>query len=157
IATSLTPLNPLNMISAGTCPARSYKVLLTIHRTLLTFPVLRVQLSYVPLKSVMRLPGSVLSITLLAGLAFGRAQSNFDPDSNTWTLSNSLIRASFQLTAEGFFLTRKISDLQSGDPWTASSNRPASLVRLQVDNDLFDAQTKYFLITHFAQSVNPGG
>ena len=105
----------------------------------------------------MRLPGSVLSITLLAGLAFGRTQSNFDPDRNTWTLSNGLIRASFQLTAEGFFLTQQISDLQSGDQWTASPNRPASLVRLQADNDLFDAQTKYFLVTHYAESVNPGG
>src|SRR6185436_15614674 len=52
---------------------------------------------------------------------------------------------------------RQISDLQSGDQWTASPNRPASLVRLQADNDLFDAQTKFFLITHYAESVNPGG
>ena len=105
----------------------------------------------------MRLPGTLLGITLLAGLAFGRTQSNFDPDRNTWTLSNGLIRASFQLTAEGFFLTQQISDLHSGDQWTTSPNRPASLVHLQADNDLFDAQTKYFLITHYAESINPGG
>ena len=74
----------------------------------------------------MRLSGIVLSITLLAGLAFGGAQSNFDPDQNTWTLSNGLIRASFQLTPEGFFLTQQISDLQSGDQWAASPNRPTS-------------------------------
>src|SRR5580765_8298609 len=90
-------------------------------------------------------------------VAHGRTQSNFDPERNTWDLSNGLIRASFQLTAEGFFLTQQISDLQSGDQWTASPSRPASLIRLQADNDLFDAQTKYFLITHYAESVNPGG
>jgi alpha-galactosidase len=105
----------------------------------------------------MRLPGSVLSITLLAGLAFGRTQSNFDPDRNTWALSNGLIRASFQLTAEGFFLTQQISDLQSGDNWAASPNRPISPIRLQADSDLFDAQTKFFLVSHYAESVNPSG
>ena len=105
----------------------------------------------------MRLPGIVLNITLLAGLAFGGAQSNFDTDQNTWTLSNGLIRASFQLTPDGFFLTQQISDLQSGDQWTASPNRPTSPVRLQTDNDLFDAETKFFLVAQYAQSVNPGG
>ncbi len=105
----------------------------------------------------MRLPGSVLSITLLAGLAFGGAQSNFDTEQNIWTLSNGLIRASFQLTPEGSFLTQEISDLQSGDQWTASPNRPTSPVRLQTDNDLFDAETKFFLVAQYAQSINPGG
>ena len=95
----------------------------------------------------MRLSGIVINITLLSGLAFG-AQSNFDPDQNTWTLSNGWIRASFQLTPEGFFLTQQISDLQSGDQWAASGNRPASPVRLQADSDLFDAQTRFFLVAH---------
>jgi alpha-galactosidase len=105
----------------------------------------------------MRLSGIVLNITLLAGLAFGGAQSNFDTDQNIWTLSNGLIRASFQLTPEGLFLTQQISDLQSGDQWTASPNRPTSPVRLQTASDLFDAQTRFFLVAQYAQSVNPGG
>jgi alpha-galactosidase len=105
----------------------------------------------------MRLPRIVLSITLLAGLTFGGARSNFDTEQNTWTLSNGLIRASFQLTPEGFFLTHQISDLQSGDQWTASPNRPTSPIRLQADADLFDAQTNFFLIAQYAESVNPGG
>src|SRR5258708_34240504 len=105
----------------------------------------------------MRLPGIVLSFTLLAGLAFGGAQSNFDTEQNTWTLSNGLIRASFQLTPEGFFLTQQISDLQSGDQWTASPNRPTSPVRLQTDGDLFDAQTKFLLTAQYAETIDPGG
>src|SRR6266536_6029141 len=105
----------------------------------------------------MRLFGSLLSITLLAGLAFGGAQSNFDAEQNIWTLSNGWIRATFQLTPDGNFLTRQISDLQSGDRWTAPSNRPTSPVRLQTDSDLFDAQTQFFLVAQYAESVNPGG
>ncbi len=105
----------------------------------------------------MRLSGVVLNITLLASLAFGGAQSNFDPQQNTWTLSNGWIRASFQLTAEGLFLTQQISDLQSGDQWAASPNRPTSPVRLQADSDLFDAQTQFSLVAQYAESVNPGG
>jgi hypothetical protein len=99
----------------------------------------------------------VLNITVLAGLAFGGAQSNFDPDQNIWTLSNGWIRASFQLTPDGYFLTQQISDLQSGDQWITSPNRPTSPVRLQTDKDLFDAQTQFLLVAQYAQSVNPGG
>src|ERR1035437_1343845 len=109
------------------------------------------------LRKAMRLFGIALSTALLAGLAFGEAQSNFDPDQNIWTLSNGWIRASFQLTPEGFFLTQQISDLQSGDQWAASGNRPTSPVRLQADSDLFDAQTRFFLVAQYAESVNPGG
>src|ERR1039457_2539579 len=105
----------------------------------------------------MRLSWIVLTITLLAGLAFGGAQSNFDPDQNIWTLSNGWIQASFQLTPEGFFLTQQISDLQSGDQWTASPNRPTSPILLQADNDVFDAQTRFFLFTEYAQCIKPGG
>ena len=32
-----------------------------------------------------------------------------------------------------------------------------SPVRLQADSDLFDAQTRFFLVAQYAQSVNPGG
>src|ERR1035437_10185128 len=105
----------------------------------------------------MRLLGIALSATLLSGLAFGGAQSIFDPDQNTWTLSNGWIRASFQLTPEGFFQTQQISDLQSGDQWVASADQPTSPVRLQADSDLFDAQTRFFLVGQYAESVNPGG
>jgi alpha-galactosidase len=105
----------------------------------------------------MRLSGIGVSITLLAGLAFGGAQSNFDAEQNTWTLSNGWIRASFQLTPEGYFLTQQISDLQSGDQWAASPNRPTSPVCLQTDSDLFDAQTQFILVAQHAESVSLGG
>jgi hypothetical protein len=105
----------------------------------------------------MKLPGIVLCITLLAGFAFGGAQSNFDPVQNSWTLSNGLIRATFELTAEGFFLTREFSDLKSGDQWVPSLNRPTSPIRLQAGNDLFNSQTQFFLVSQYAASISPAG
>jgi len=98
----------------------------------------------------MRVSGIVLSITLLAGLAFGGPQTGFDPGQNLWTLSNGWIRAVFQLTPEGYFLARAISDLQSGDQWIASPNRTTSPVRLQAGSDVFDAQTQFVLKAQYA-------
>ncbi len=105
----------------------------------------------------MRLLGVGFSITLLAGLAFGGAQSNFDPEQTTWTLSNGWIRASFQLTPDGYFLAQELFDLQSGDRWAPSPNRPTSPIRLQTDSDVFDAQTQFFLVAQSAGRIDPGG
>jgi len=71
----------------------------------------------------MRIVGILVSVALCAGLAYGGAQSNFDSEQNIWTLSNGSIRAAFQLTPDGNFLTRELTDLQSSDRWTASPNR----------------------------------
>src|ERR1039458_2051691 len=73
------------------------------------------------------------------------AQSIFEPSQNIWTLSNGWIRAVFQLSPDGFFLTRQISDLQSGDQWTPSPNRPTSPVRLKAGTDVFDSQRPFLL------------
>jgi hypothetical protein len=102
----------------------------------------------------MRVSGIVLSITLLAGLAFGGSQTDFDPGQNLWTLSNGWIRAVFQLTPEGYFLTRSISDLQSGDQWSAPPNGTTSPVRLQAGSDVFDAQTQFVLKAQFAEPID---
>jgi len=105
----------------------------------------------------MRFSGIVLSITLMAGSALGGAQSNYDPDQNSWTLTNGLIRVTFQLTAEGLFVTQQISDLTSGDQWAPSLNRPASPIRVQADSDIFDAKTQFFLVHQYPASITPGG
>jgi hypothetical protein len=99
----------------------------------------------------------LLWMAIAAPLGFG-AQSVFDPSQNTWTLSNGWISAAFQLTPDGYFLTRQISDLQSGDQWTASPNRPTSPVRLQVGTDVFNAQRPFLLLDQYPQSIsNPSG
>ena len=98
----------------------------------------------------------LLWMTVVAPLSFG-AQSIFDPSQNTWTIGNGWMRAVFQLTPDGYFLTRQISDLQSGDQWTPSPNRPTSPVRLQAGTDVFDAQRPFLLLDQYTQSVTPSG
>ena len=98
----------------------------------------------------------LLWMAVAAPLGFG-AQSIFDPSQNTWTLGNGWIRAVFQLTPDGYFLTRQISDLQSGDQWTPSLNRPTSPVRLQTGTDVFDAQRPFLLLDQYTQQVKPSG
>jgi len=99
------------------------------------------------------LPGLLLSV----GCAWGASQVNFDPQQEQWTLTNGLIRAIFQLTPEGYFLTQEIDNLESGDRWAASTSRPTSPVRLQIDSDLFDAQTPFQLAAQYNQSLTPAG
>ena len=98
----------------------------------------------------------LLWMAIAAPLGFG-AQSVFDPSQNIWTLSNGWISAVFQLTPDGYFLTRQIADLQSGDQWTPSPNRPTSPVRLQAGADVFDAQRPFLLLDQYRQSINPSG
>jgi hypothetical protein len=93
---------------------------------------------------------------MLTTACFG-AQSNFDAGTNTWTLTNGWIRAAFQLTPDGYFLTRQISDLQSGDQWNASSNRPASPVRLQTGSEVFNASRQFLLHAQYALTIAPSG
>ena len=94
---------------------------------------------------------------LLTAVSAFAAQSIYDPQQSRWTLNNGWIRASFRLTPEGYFLTQEIADLQSGDSWTASPNRPTSPVRLQADDDLFSASTPFQLLGQYTQTVMPAG
>ena len=106
----------------------------------------------------MRLRGICLGLLLPIVSCYGASQAIFAPDLNQWTLTNGLIRAVFQLTPEGYFLTSEISDLQSGDHWTASAKRPTSPVRLQADADLFDANTPFQFVSQSTQSITaPAG
>jgi hypothetical protein len=98
----------------------------------------------------------ILFLWCIAASAFA-AQSNFDPGQNQWTLTNGWIRAAFQLTPDGYFLTQQFADLQSGDVWSASADRPTSPIRLQTDSDLFDASTPFQLIAQYAQTITPAG
>ncbi|MGA2271087.1 MAG: glycoside hydrolase family 36 protein [Bryobacteraceae bacterium] len=97
-----------------------------------------------------------LWMSLAAPLGFG-AQSIFDPTQHIWTLSNGWIRAVFQLSPDGYFLTQQISDWQSGDQWMPSPNRPTSPVRLQAGAGVFDAQRPFLLLDQFTQNVDPSG
>src|SRR3569832_1056396 len=98
-----------------------------------------------------------LGILLLSFSASYGANSSFDPDQKTWTLSNGYIRASFQLTQEGLFQARAVTALQSGDQWYASAGQPMSLVRMDTTAGAFDAQTQYELVDQYSQKTTVPG
>ena len=99
---------------------------------------------------------AVLIFVSLACSCFG-AQSNFDQATNTWTLTNGWIRAIFQLTPDGYFLTQQIEDLTSGDRWTTPWNQPTSPFRLQAGSEVFAAGRQFLLYGQSAISLPPSG
>jgi alpha-galactosidase len=99
---------------------------------------------------------TVLCISLSPSFHYG-GQSLFDPQQNTWTLTNGWIRTVFQLTPEGYFRTLLLSDLRSGDQWHASPSDPMTPIRLQVGSDVFDAYRQYNLINHGAEVLGNNG
>ena len=105
----------------------------------------------------MNLRRIVLALLFSLGAVFGASQASFDREQNQWRLGNESIQAIFQLTPDGYFLTKEIDNLESGDRWTASQSRPTSPIRLQADNDLFDAQTPFQLVSQYPESTSPAG
>ncbi|HUA61533.1 MAG TPA: glycoside hydrolase family 36 protein [Verrucomicrobiae bacterium] len=94
--------------------------------------------------------------SLLATFGYG-AQSTFDPQRNTWTLTNGSLKAVFQLTGAGNFLVQDVSNVTSGDHWYASADHPSSPVLLTAGNEVFDAQRQYTLLNQWTEATTPSG
>jgi len=101
--------------------------------------------------------GAIIFAWLSAAEIASGAQATFDPTSNTWAVNSGAIRATFQLTPQGNFLTQSISDPQRGAVWSASASQPSSLVHLQAGNDLFDAHRQFILLDQYTQTITPSG
>src|SRR5262249_5810576 len=89
-------------------------------------------------------------------VSYGGVQAGYDAGERIWNLSNGLISAQFQLTADGHFLTRQISNTSAGEAWTAAASRPTSPIRLQTDSDLFDAATVFDLYAQHTDAIRNG-
>src|SRR5262245_36650695 len=85
------------------------------------------------------------------------AQSSYAPADRVWTVSNATFTATFQLTPEGYFLAQRLSDSKTGDDWAASASSPSSIIRFQVNEDWFDAQTNFTLVDHHPETISPAG
>src|SRR5579862_9369226 len=85
------------------------------------------------------------------------AQSQFDAGQQTWTLTNSWIQAVFQLTPEGYFRTRSLTDGNTGDAWMASASQPSSPIHMTTAGDVFDANRPFTLINQYSESIVPSG
>jgi alpha-galactosidase len=98
----------------------------------------------------------LLLASLLPVISSG-AQSNFDPEKNTWTISNGWVSAGFQLTGSGAFVAQSLRDLQTGDIWEASTDRPSAFIRLQAGNEVYDADRAYTLVDHYTLATTVAG
>src|ERR1041384_3459572 len=98
----------------------------------------------------------LLWISLWTGPGF-TAQSLFNQQQTTWTLTNGWIRAEFQLTPEGYFQTLALSDARNGDQWTASPARPMTPVHFATDANIYDAARQYTMVSHSTQRTVPAG
>jgi hypothetical protein len=95
-----------------------------------------------------------MSLSITAG--FG-AQSQFDPQQNSWTLTNSVLSASFRLGPDGLFSQQWIADLQSGDLWYPSPDHLSTPIHFQAGNELYDSSRSYALIDQYTQNTTPAG
>ncbi len=96
-------------------------------------------------------------LLLVSFFAAYAANSTFDADQKTWTLTNGSIRAVFQLTSDGFLQARSVSDIQTGDLWYSPPAQPMSPARFDTSVGTFDAQTQYDLVDHYTQKTNVPG
>ena len=84
------------------------------------------------------------------------AQSTFDPQQNSWTLTNGWISAQFALSPAGVFSMRWLADQQSGDVWMPPSGQTSTPVRLQLGGTLYDESRQYTLSDQYTQSLPNG-
>jgi hypothetical protein len=84
------------------------------------------------------------------------ARSTFDPQQNSWTLTNGWISAQFALSPAGVFSMRWLADQQSGDVWMPPPGQVSTPIRLQLSGDLYDQSRQYALSDQYTQSLPNG-
>jgi phosphohistidine swiveling domain-containing protein len=107
-----------------------------------------------------RFPLYVLTLVLslgAAGLLGAEPEARFEPGEKRWSLSNGLIEANFRLTPPGNFVLESLSDLRTGDKWTAPAGVTSSMWRLRAGGVWFDGSTPMRLIKYATTGVEPDG
>jgi hypothetical protein len=87
------------------------------------------------------------------GVTLALAASPYDSVTNTWTLTNDSISASFQLTGEGQFRFLGLSNPVNGDQWQGAGSAP---FRFQMEDRVVDATGPYRLISQSLSEVERG-
>lgn len=93
-----------------------------------------------------------LALLTAAPRLFAQFHLEFDEEQGVWSMENSVIRAIFQLTPEGNFQFRSLTNKVSNDIWTPSPNAQRSPIRLRLEDAAFDERTAYKLVR---QSAGP--
>ena len=68
----------------------------------------------------------VFILTTCGAVRAAGPEARFDAQQRQWTLSNGLIEAAFQLTADSRFQFLSLRDLKTGDAWIAPPDHPSS-------------------------------
>src|SRR5579883_2304921 len=94
-------------------------------------------------------------VTFLAVIC-SAAQSTFDPQQNSWTLTNGWISAQFALSPAGTFSMRWLVDQQTGDGWMVPAGQVSTPIRLELGGDVYDESRQYTLADQYTQSLPNG-
>lgn len=91
----------------------------------------------------------ILTALVLLGAAPGlraQFQLHYDPDENRWSMENAVVRVVFQLTPEGTFEFRGLSDKTAGNVWTPPPGARSSPIRIWLEDTVLDENTSYQLV-----------
>lgn len=97
----------------------------------------------------------LLWVTFSAAIG-SAAQSTFDPQQNSWTLTNGWISAQFALSPAGIFSMSWLADQKNGDLWMAPSGQVSTPVRLQLGGSVYNESTQYALSDQYTQTLPNG-
>jgi alpha-galactosidase len=105
----------------------------------------------------MRLSGILTLTAFLTGTAVAQVDVSFDNKTQRWTLSNSRIEASFDLSFDGPFRCAGFRDLQSQSTWRSPDWLPSSPIGIGTTAGRFDASTLFTLTRHSVRNTVRGG
>jgi hypothetical protein len=99
--------------------------------------------------------GSILLLAAAIPQLLSGVQSNFDAQANRWVISGNRSSVTLRLAEDGAFVAESLQDLESGDYWTASAQRPGP-IRLQAGNEVYDATRMYTLVDQYVTQLSSG-
>ena len=88
-----------------------------------------------------------------ASLVHAQFQFNHDPAVQTWSLSNQLVRAEFQLSPDGVFTFGGLTNLRTGRLWGPPPDRRSSPIDLVVSGSGIGADSHFRLISQSAGAI----
>ena len=102
-----------------------------------------------------RIYAALLATCVVLAPVCAQPSSTFDEGSNRWDLSNGILHATFQISADGKFTLRQIDDLDGGHQWTVPLGMASSPVRIQLGAFTYDANTTFQLVEQHTESPTP--
>ena len=95
----------------------------------------------------------IVPLFFAASLARAQFQFNHDPSVQTWSLSNRLVRAEFQLSPDGVFTFEGLTNLRTGRRWGPPADHRSSPIDLVVSGTRVGASSHFRLISQSAQAI----